>query len=48
MKVAVCDRCDARFFVPPIFEELEEMRCGACFGGHIEVLEENELEDYNE
>lgn len=42
MMIVVCERCETKY-VPPLFlisvYESKEIRCGACFGGHMKLKE---------
>lgn len=56
MIIAVCELCDTKY-IPPAFlvpvYKTKEIRCGACFGGHIILKEytgdeEDEYKDERE
>ena len=51
MMIAVCERCETAY-IPPAFllsvYQTKEIRCGACFGGHMKLKEHTKEEEENE
>lgn len=48
MKILVCDRCENKYVLPQNIPPVQNIRCGACFGGkmHEEVYVED-MEESN-